>query len=41
MTNLTRFGPVGLRLDLLQPAFTMRIHGGECLSFGTTLGRIV
>lgn len=27
--NLTRFGPVGLSLDLIQPAFTMRISGVE------------
>jgi hypothetical protein len=29
VTNLTRFGPVGLSLDLVQPAFTMRISGVE------------
>ncbi|MFU8894270.1 MAG: DUF6288 domain-containing protein [Luteolibacter sp.] len=29
MTNLTRFGPVGLSIDLLQPAFTIRINGVE------------
>ena len=27
--NLKRFGPVGVSLDLIQPAFTMRIAGVE------------
>ena len=29
LQNIGRFGPVGLSIDLLQPAFTMRIHAVE------------
>ncbi|MCH7228392.1 DUF6288 domain-containing protein [Haloferula sp. A504] len=29
VTHLTRVGPIGISLDLLQPAFTMRIKGVE------------
>jgi len=25
LTNIERFGPVGMSIDLIQPAFTMRI----------------
>ena len=32
LTNIKRFGPVGMGIDLIQPAFTMRIShiaGGQ------------
>jgi C-terminal processing protease CtpA/Prc len=29
VTNITRFGPVGLSIDLIKPAFTMRIKSIE------------
>ncbi len=38
--NLTRFGPVGLAIDLLQPAFTMRIAGIEAGSPADATGQL-
>ena len=38
--NLTRFGPVGLSLDLIQPAFTMRISGVEAGSPAAATGQL-
>lgn len=40
MTNLTRVGPIGISLDLLQPAFTMRISGIEPGSPAAATGQL-
>ena len=32
LQTITRFGPVGMAIDLIQPAFTMRIHTVEAAS---------
>lgn len=40
MVNLTRFGPVGLSIDLMQPAFTMMISGVEPGSPAAKTGKL-
>ena len=40
VTNLTRVGPIGISLDLLQPAFTMHIKGIEPGSPAATSGQL-
>jgi len=40
ITNLTRFGPIGLSIDLMQPAFTIRISGVEPGSPAAATGQL-
>lgn len=45
LSNLTRVGPIGIGLDLLQPAFTMRVKtveaGSPAASAGIKLGMVI
>ena len=40
LTNIKRFGPVGMGIDLLQPAFTMRISNVEEGSPAAATGKL-
>ena len=40
LTNIKRFGPVGMGIDLIQPAFTMRISHIEESSPAAKTGKL-